>query len=334
MKRMYASAAAVAIAGGLIWVFWPQAQSVSRDSRDERTSSTAAPGSAPTPGQQGTGHPRGVRSMETGHPGKVAQPSAAFTYRPMPPINTPLRTSYGELKQQADAGNPVAQCRLAFELERCRKLPQRIRSAEEFAKREERRPEVSAKPLLQLLQREIATSAPVCQDFTPSASDEPWRYTLYAALNGNDAAALSFVLAMSAGLDPGKPVAAIDGWQAYRDYAPRFLQRAIDNGNPAAYYMAANFTGRTPYGATLVPNDPVQAAAYYLALMPSASPLFRNELQENVQRLNLSAGELAQAQARAAPLMARVRVTSGGALDLSTGILNEGKPPDGSECEK
>lgn len=223
---------------------------------------------------------------------------------------------------------------MAFELERCRKLPQLIQSARQFAQREERKPEVSAKPLLQLLQRQIATSTPVCQDFTPSASDEPWRYTLYAALNGNDAAALSFVFAMSAGLDPGQPVAAIEGWQAYRDYAPRFLQRAIDNGNPAAYCMAANFTGRTPYGATLVPNDPVQAAAYYLALMPSASSSFRDELQGSVQRLNLNAGELAEAQTRAAPLMARVRVNYGGALDLSTGILNEGKPPDGSECER
>lgn len=190
-------------------------------------------------------------------------------------------------------------------------------------------------PLLELLQREIATAQPVCQDFTPDANDEPWRYTLQAALNGNDAAAMSFVFGMSAGLDPGQPVAMLDGWQAYREHAARLLQRAIDNGNPAAYYMAANRTGRPMYGATLVDNDPVQAAAYYLALMPVASPSFRRELEELVKMLSLKAPDLAEAQRRAAPMIAKLRVTSPpGELDLRTGILNEGKPPDGSECSR
>ena len=75
-------------------------------------------------------------------------------------------------------------------------------------------------------------AAAACKDFTPDPKDEVWRYTLQAALGGNDGAAVNFALGLMAGLDTQRPLATLDGWVAYQQFAPLVLQRAIDDGYP------------------------------------------------------------------------------------------------------
>ncbi len=175
-----------------------------------------------------------------------------------------------------------------------------------------------------------ATDA-MCEGFTPDKGERPWRYALRAAFASNNAAIVSFVFAMPVGLNPNKPVEDVDGWAAYRDHAPGLLQRAIDDGYPPAYALAATASLGSPFGGNLLPKDPVRAAAYYLALTSRSSPEYRAELQRNIQALNLSDAQMASASAMAVPLAGKLRVPSEGPIDFTGGISPNN---DARECSE
>jgi hypothetical protein len=247
----------------------------------------------------------------------------------MPPINTPMRLAYKQIKEQADAGDPVAQCRLAQEIMRCGRLPQMLEGMKDADVRYSKLPR-GAEALAHL--REVfARDTAVCQDFTPAPEDRPWRLLLQAGLNGNRTAALDFTL--GAGLDSSRLVAELDGWEAYKQYAPLLLQQAIAAGDPRAYQVAT-FHGRMSlYGAHLVPDDPVQMAAYYMAVMPEATPTYRAFLQKQVDSFHLSDADLAKAQLKAAPLIAALQPTPDGEPLAGNNIVGYGKWSEGAQCE-
>ena len=76
----------------------------------------------------------------------------------------------------------------------------------------------------------------------------------------------------------------------------------------------ATFHGQLDlYGAQLVPRDPVQLAAYDIAVTTLATPEYRAQLQKQVDALHLSDAQLAQAQLRAS----RPAITASMCLRLS-----------------
>lgn len=133
-----------------------------------------------------------------------------------------------------------------------------------------------------------------------------------------------------AGLSVQRPVSTLEGWVAYQQYAPQLLLRAVDSGNPEAYSLAAHLSVNPQYGATVVPRDRIQAAAYRMALMSRASPAYRPTLQRDVDRLNLTEMERTTASLRATELAAKLRPTAAGSIDFTQGVQ-----PDlsGRHCE-
>lgn len=323
MRNKFALAAIACVAGLGAWALWPRAES------NVETGSVASSMSSASDRSKSGGDAGHTSSM----PGKhaviikgiqIATPAPGALFKPMPPVTAPLRMVYADLKEQARAGDPVAQCRLGYELRHCKVVSLQLEAMQR----------TSNSNASGEVDKKFAIDA-VCKDFTPDSDDEAWRYTLQAALNGNDAAALSFILGPTAGLDPIHPVTTLDGWEAYRDYAPRLLQQEIDRGNAAAYLMAGRNSVRSYWGIPIAAKDPIQAAAYYLALMPSAIPSLRTQAERFIQGLNLSPADLAQAHQRAAPLTANLRVPPSGTTDFSNGVLSDdGKPSDASWCEK
>jgi hypothetical protein len=252
-------------------------------------------------------------------------------FPPMPALNAPLRAVYAELKAQARAGNAVAQCRLGYELRRCKHYPERVEIVRRNAAGQNQQEAIDKAAQLD---PGFAADQAVCQDFTPDPGDEAWRYTLQAGVNGNDSAALSFIFGATAGLDPNRATTMMEGWEAYRDYAPSLLQQQIERGNAAAYYLAAQNSVRPQWGIPIIRHDPIQAGAFALALIPSATPALRAQLDKFVQGLNLTPADIAQAQKSSYPLAANLK-TPTGTTDFSRGILNgDGKPNDASQCER
>lgn len=262
---------------------------------------------------------------------RVRSAAPGTHFRPMPPVNTPMRLAYPQIKEQADEGDPVAQCRLAYEVLRCKRLPQLVQSAAEL------RPRLhslrNGSTLATMLEEQIAKDRAVCQDFSPAASDETWRLMLESALNGNRSAALEF--ATGWWLDARRPEADPEGLGAYRTYAPRLLQQAVAEGDARAYQLAAMYS-RFPsdlFGVRLAPADPIQTAAYYLAIMPIAEPSYRKFLQNQVESLHLSDSGLAEAGARAGSLGLSLKPPPDGDPIVGNNIVGWGKWNAAERCE-
>lgn len=244
---------------------------------------------------------------------------------PLPPTNTPLRLVYSQLKEQALAGDVRAQCRLAFELKRCADEPNLSKFAADLAMRPE---QVDAQDLGRI-QTRAEHAAAACKDFIPDPKDEVWRYMLQAALGGSDGAAVNFALGLTTGLNIQQPLATIDGWVAYQQFAPVVLQRAIEDGYPPAYSAAANLSYGPRFGAAILPTDRVRSAAFSLALASIATPQAQVSIQAAVQRLHLSDADLWRASQLATELSAKLKPDRpfGDAQDIPQ-LLGE----DGSWC--
>src|SRR5258708_15633645 len=108
-KFAVALVALVAIIGGMLAVM-PLIRGPARDVGKNETGKRAP-----------SGMPLGsVEGRATAAP-PVSFASGSASWTP-PPSNAPLKDHLDELKQQATNGNPVAACRLAFELDRCYNL--------------------------------------------------------------------------------------------------------------------------------------------------------------------------------------------------------------------
>jgi hypothetical protein len=267
----------------------------------------------------GKGPPRVALRVRSAPPGT--------RFHAMPPVNTPMRIAYPQIKEQADEGDPVAQCRLAYEVLRCKRLPELIRTAAD-PKAQSRSASMAS-----MLEGEIAKDRAVCQDFSPAAGDETWHLMLESALNGNRSAALDFATGLW--LNPRKPEADPEGLAAYREYAPRLLQQAVAAGDSRAYQLAAMY-GKfafNPFGVRLVPSDPIQVGAYYLAIMPIADASYRPFLQKQVESLGLNDADMAEARARAGSLGLALKPPPDGDPIVGNNIVGWGKWDAAERCE-
>jgi hypothetical protein len=265
--------------------------------------------------------------------------SAAAADAPLPPPGRPLVEIFPELERLAKAGNVTAMCRLSFELERCRHLPGLRRFALESRLRAEEFSPVNALHVKRQLesaaffQRRTESLEPICRDFPVEKTREGWKLLLDAAQAGHTPSMARFAWYGP----PGdlQPLETLDGWIAFRDQAPQFLQRAIDAGEPSAFELAAVSHERGQWrGLVLLPKDPVRAAAYWMALERRASPGYaekpRNAWQSIQREARFTPMQVAQAEALAAELVTKLRRAPPEGVDFAHGTFNA---DDGTHCE-
>lgn len=258
--------------------------------------------------------------------------------QPLPPPNVKLADIYPELERLAKDGSLPAMCRLAFEMERCRRLPSLRKTALEWRLKAEESPLASAFAQQRTLegvaslQRQSDALEPVCAGFPIETTHDSWKYELSAVEAGHAPSIARFVWR-------GPPrdlptIVTLDAWNVYRDQAPQLLQRAVDAGEPGAFEVAAVAHERGQWqGLAIVPADPVRAAAYWMALERRASPQGANRFGNAWQRVQRAAGltqdQVVQAQALAAQLAPKLRPPPGG-VDFSHGTF---AADDGRHCE-
>jgi len=214
----------------------------------------------------------------------------------------------------ADAGDARAACRLAYELDRCRRLPlleSGVKNAEVQVTRarDQGRDTSAVTRFAERVEREYSRVLKVCADFPIEDTAQAWQYSLAAAQQGYGPAIMNF-LGGRVGLDTVNPLNTAEGWLAYKQFGPSLLQQALDQGIPLAYEFAAANHAWTESGRRIVPFDPVRSVAIYTALRTVATNDYKVKLTADidavVERTKLSPADLAKANADAAVIAAQI----------------------------
>jgi hypothetical protein len=331
----FAVAAFLILASGV--VYWGTGQfNENRPALGERASA-AAP--QPTyrrqdvPSASGPAHP----AIPISTVNVLSKVDVAKATRPLPPLNTTLTLIYSDLQDLAQNGNKAAACRLAYELARCRRLPELERRLANYTRQAES--SLVGSPVRDdalwgagVIKAEIEGGRMACPGFPAQETQNAWRYEFAAAQAGHEASIIRF--ATGATLDSYNFLADVEGWVAHRAYGPSLLQQAADIGNPQAYLQLGFLTARPVWGVQQLPKDPISTVAYWTALTRVATPEYRNRLQAEIQgviqRNNLSAADLAQASAKADRLTARLNQRGASGVDFSRGLL--GPDDAGKHC--
>ncbi|HET9653066.1 MAG TPA: hypothetical protein VFP36_12775 [Usitatibacter sp.] len=256
---------------------------------------------------------------------------------PLPPPGTPVKAMFESLKALADQGDARAACRLAFELDRCRKID--ILRSLAFPSRE-----AAKNSLVRMSEDEIARRAAewqkrfaqaesACKDVSDEEALTAWDYGLAAALAGNREARW-LVAFFPVGLDYDHPENTLEGWAEWRRYIPRILQEGVDAGDARMFSLASRAYLVPTLGYQVYPHDNVRAAALAMAVAPRAADPYRATADRNVaylvDRYHLGDEEQRRARALAATLPPLTQVPAGG-IDWSRGMSPDA---DGTGCEK
>lgn len=236
----------------------------------------------------------------------------------LPPPNLPLTKVVDLLKKESDAGNYRASCRLGAELLRCQlhpltikenaKLQQGLASLEVGSEKY-----LSTVNKLKYQQERIASDSPVCDGFTNSDNLEAWRFEFIAGLQGHIASKAQFVA--SPPMNPIEFYKNMDGWAAYKEYAPKFLLDAANAGNKRARWsLARAYAGEVTLpglgnlgGVELAKPDPYQAAIYAHTLaMPDGEPSTQRAAARLIKQIEqqLTPEKIVSAKAESAALRA------------------------------
>lgn len=312
-----------ALAGGIGWYGGRTSQPATADAADDEggprpamTDATlTAPPAASTPGQR--------------------PPD-----RPLPPLDQPLRNTFAELKQRADAGEAAASCRLAVELDFCAQIGARLASAsdmlrqadgdgptirvgnriDETASPEEQRRQAE-QALMQQSERLLQESA-YCEGVPASTPVQRVQYWRSAALAGNAMAlrmyATGNVFRQDSVLDQ------LDALRVYRGEAETLALQAARSGDRmvmmalAHAYSPNNRQRRGFLLSQALEPDGARALAFYLHAQSQvgtpanvAAPDGRRRPAQREDRLTreireletqLDAGSLARARQLAADM--------------------------------
>ncbi len=236
----------------------------------------------------------------------------------LPPPNLPLTKIVDLLKKESEAGNYRASCRLGAEIFRCElhllaiketaKLQQSLTSLEAGSEKY-----LSTVEKIGYQQERIASDAPVCDGFANPDNLEAWRFEFIAGLQGHIASKAQFVV--SPPMNPIEFYKNLDGWAAYREYAPKFLLDAANAGNNRARWsLARAYSGEASIpglgnmgGVELAKPDPYKAAIYAHTL---ATPESEPSAQRGAARLikeierQLTPDQIVAAKAESAALRA------------------------------
>lgn len=266
-------------------------------------------------------------------------PALSRTIRhPLPPAGAPLAGIRADLQKLVAQGDAGAACRLAFELDRCRKLPA-LRSApamwqHEAAKTNDAKQAESLRHMQDILQRKLAAAEQACKDLPPE--EDPllaWDYGLASALAGNRMA-LWHTTFFPWGLDAQHPENTLEQWSQWRELVPQLLQSGVEGGDPRLFSLASRAYVVPFFGVQVYPREPVRSIAYLMAIEPQAAPAYRAHMQRDLQYWietnHLDAQQVEAARAIAQTLPPLKDVPPGG-FDWSHGMAPE---EDGSECEQ
>ena len=181
------------------------------------------------------------------------------------------------LREGADQGIPQAACRLGAELIRCARVRDTLVMLGEAqaaaARAPKNAPEAARMSQYAVeLSRALAEDNRMCSGVAVETAREAWRYLYSAAAAGNVAAMSRFV--RDPGLELNDPDAT-EGWSAYRQDAPAFLQGAIKGGDVRALYQAwfSAFSGQSSGGSDIFVRDPDKALQYGTAAVICWMPI-------------------------------------------------------------
>jgi hypothetical protein len=205
-------------------------------------------------------------------PDSLAAVTAASTLSAMPPT-TPLPAvddaALSELIDQLDArarsGERAAACRLAAELDRCRRLPRLRRDAAFWEANAQRSDTLLEHAIDAVAQNEAAIAGLElhCRGISDDQLAGAWQHQLRAADLGDREAALRYLL------DPPLPERALDdlpGWAEYaRRFAPMLEALAAGGDANAGLLLLAQLSGADA-GQSLITPEPYRAAVWAHAL--------------------------------------------------------------------
>lgn len=266
--------------------------------------------------------PSSVDSRSTksndGHPTSAAPP------------NTPLASIYDDLVNEANAGDPHAQCRLSAELERCAQLAHdRDDSNLIFKASLAKKGSAAERAVLDELNAKHAALAPIeaiCRDISPDQWKDRWRYGFAAAQSEDVNGILAFVIAPP--MDQRNFTDDLDGWQVYHDNAGRLLEIAAGKGSPtAAFYLAWAYAGYpVPGGGRIVPRNLTKAAGFALIAKQYADPASSGQIDRMIARWQPELGPVGIAQAQSFATDFATKVPFG--MDRTQGdFINSLSPP-------
>jgi hypothetical protein len=257
----------------------------------------------------------------------------------LPPPGTPFAGIVGDLLARARDGDAGAACRLAFELDRCFRLPSTrgfARRSRAFSREEafdeglRQRQASNAEYWEAIARRDEAA----CEGVDPREATGAWRYALQAAAAGHLPSMIRFASGrlMFDGNPPGRN---LDGWIALRDHGPAWLAAGVEQGYAEAYETAHLAYARGEILGIAYPRDPVTGVALALALAKVGTAAERERSLANAayveRREGLSAAQVERARALAVRLAARLLARApAGSVDFTRGTFAR---DDGSHCE-
>jgi hypothetical protein len=249
-------------------------------------------------------------------------------------LNVPLKEIYGALSHSAKSGDAVAACRLAYELQRCdafNKNQKKLADGLAFMatgrtltpQQEQNKSKV---------EREIERDAPICEGFRAEQGVRSADYLLLAARLGHEMSMLQYVAIGTPGLYERPPNA--DDLATYQSLAPGFMRSALEAGIPQAFVFASAASTREFHGVQLLPNDPISAVAYQIAVARRAPPEHSERLQSQgiqylVKKYNLTADDLNKANTSADKLAHKIKVSNPDQIAIGAGLF---PPDDAKRC--
>lgn len=250
---------------GLAWLAWTR----------WHTDGGATTPSIATVARDGQSAPTPPAALTTDKPGR----------QPLPPLRQPLRMVLPELRRRADAGEAVAACRLAAELEYCAGMRERLAadayqlrlqqrldadSATATVSREERERLANARQEQLRHGEQLLRESAHCADVSLPGPGERIRYWRQGALAGHPAALRHYLAGNAFGAN--ETLDNLDALAVYRREAEDLAWKAAANGDIAVQlalataYVQERPPGPQPWLVQAIKPDEIRALALHLQL--------------------------------------------------------------------
>lgn len=272
----------------------------------------------------GGAHRKGAAEVTPGSTTSPVQRSASpkrdWNVTPLPPIGTPLRSVFADLRRRAEMGDPRAACRLAAELQRCENLHEQVASYDEqlWKLEQDRRTTSDAERAglpareasLEAIGDSLLTLVKDCEGAPQLSAAERVALWRQGALAGQPAALANYAVGNAFKLrDLLEVVPELERYR--REAEGMALQAAAKGDLRTSLVLAAAYSPRRDSGgriflAQVVTPDIARSLALYrrgAQLLPAKSPAqTRSVIDDNVAWLQqrASAADLARADALAA----------------------------------
>jgi hypothetical protein len=247
-----------------------------------------------------------------------------------------LKDVLPSLQAQAAQGDAVAACRIAFELDRCTKLPWMRRADPGRGRDLDKRPPEQRDPFGAAAARwrdNVAFGETACEGIEGVDPSLTWSYAIASALAGNAQARYAVIHGFAVGLDFMRPDRTLEEWAEWRQHVATFEADAIRQGDFRVIAIASRDYWGPRNGIHVFPEDKVMSVALRMVLADRAAPGAKEDARRNmeslIRELGLTAQELTAANARSRELLRSLPPNlSPHGNDLGMAAA------DGSDCER